>query len=56
MNMNEIQKKIDEIQKYINQIKCNLLFDIDNLGKNFNLSKLLEKNLILKFFQIFIFI
>ena len=43
MNMNEIQKKIDEIQKYVNQIKCNLLFDIDNLGKNFNLSKLLEK-------------
>lgn len=45
MNMNEIQKKIDEIQKYINQIKSNLLLDIDNIGKNFNLSKLLEKKI-----------
>ncbi len=45
MNMNEIQKKIDEIQKHINQIKSNSLLDIDNIGKNFNLSKLLEKKI-----------
>ena len=43
--MSEIQKKIDEIQKYINQIKYDLNYDIDKLGKFFKITNLLEKNI-----------